>query len=341
MYGTVAASTLVLLAQLGLSSASPLDIRASGCCFHLNASGGPGGKVGQLSDGQNRIGQSGLPTPQGQYCLNNAGLTDSFGRGCILTPPTTQLQCDVGATPTGGFSVACGGNLQYNNNSTFFACPTGDNGGYNIYTVPVKNQQGCVTVTLNADNQACQSGCPAPSPKPTSSAAPAPSPKPASGCPADLPSAFEFPHLIIPVDSSKPNTAASTSYNGQASGSISSIFNFDIPQSLSGKTCKLEFLLPQKNQLQTSSYTLSGSGAVDFAQLSGPAVQGTTYNNKPSVQTDFGTTTLVPGNAYTIKSFACPAGQRIGFSLSPKDSTSLTYFQDYNPCPLGLYITSS
>lgn len=26
-------------------------------CFHLTASGGPGGVVGQLSDGQNRIGQ--------------------------------------------------------------------------------------------------------------------------------------------------------------------------------------------------------------------------------------------------------------------------------------------
>ncbi|TKA75727.1 hypothetical protein B0A55_05914 [Friedmanniomyces simplex] len=60
-------------------------------CFNIDAfsNGGPGGPVCQLGDGQNRIGQHGLP--QGKYCLdNNGGLTDAHGRGCILTPPTTQ-----------------------------------------------------------------------------------------------------------------------------------------------------------------------------------------------------------------------------------------------------------
>ncbi|TKA52537.1 hypothetical protein B0A55_11941, partial [Friedmanniomyces simplex] len=64
---------------------------AAGCCFNINAfsNGGPSGPVRQLGDGQNRIGQHGLP--QGKYCLdNNGGLTDASGRGCILTPPTTQ-----------------------------------------------------------------------------------------------------------------------------------------------------------------------------------------------------------------------------------------------------------
>jgi len=41
-------------------------------CFHLNATGGPGGCVGQLSDGQNRIGQN---LPEAQYCINNGGQT--------------------------------------------------------------------------------------------------------------------------------------------------------------------------------------------------------------------------------------------------------------------------
>ena len=37
-------------------------------CFHLNATGGPGGCLGQLADGQNRIGQN---LPEAQYCINN------------------------------------------------------------------------------------------------------------------------------------------------------------------------------------------------------------------------------------------------------------------------------
>ncbi|KAK3073745.1 hypothetical protein LTR53_004381 [Teratosphaeriaceae sp. CCFEE 6253] len=69
----------------------PRATAAATCCFNINAytSGGPGGAVGQLGDGQNRIGQKGLP--QGKYCIDGSGgLTDANGRGCILTPPTTQ-----------------------------------------------------------------------------------------------------------------------------------------------------------------------------------------------------------------------------------------------------------
>ena len=84
-----------------------------GSCFHLTAYGGPGGSVGQLGDGQNRIGDDSLQ--EGQYCIgSNSGLTDSEGRGCILTPPTTQLQCDKGAKPTPGFSVGGNGTISHN-----------------------------------------------------------------------------------------------------------------------------------------------------------------------------------------------------------------------------------
>jgi len=122
---------------------------------------------------------------------------------------------------------------------------------------------------------------------------------------------------------------------------ISSIFNFDIPPSYSGMTCTLEFLFPKQSQLQTSSYTFSGSGAIDFAALSKAATQSTSYSNAPGVSTDYGTTTVAPGNAYTIAKFSCPAGQAIAFEMKASDSTSLTYFQDFNPCPIGLYITAS
>ena len=52
------------------------------------------GDVGQLIDGQNRFGGH---LPQGKYLIKDGYVYDSHHRGCILTPPTTQWQCDEGA----------------------------------------------------------------------------------------------------------------------------------------------------------------------------------------------------------------------------------------------------
>jgi hypothetical protein len=74
----------VILSILTLAAtASALVARGENCCFHLTASGGASGSIGQLSDGQNRIG-GGLPVAQ--YCIDsNGALTDQANRGCILT----------------------------------------------------------------------------------------------------------------------------------------------------------------------------------------------------------------------------------------------------------------
>lgn len=58
--------------------------RTDGCCFQLTASGGASGPLGQLSDGQNRIGDNSLSPAT--FCIDSTGgITDSSGRGCILT----------------------------------------------------------------------------------------------------------------------------------------------------------------------------------------------------------------------------------------------------------------
>jgi hypothetical protein len=67
--------------------ANALVARDAAQCIQLKASGGVSGTLGQLYDGQNRIGGN---YPSGCYCLSNGGFTDSKGRGCILTKPTTQ-----------------------------------------------------------------------------------------------------------------------------------------------------------------------------------------------------------------------------------------------------------
>lgn len=161
-------------------------------------------------------------------------------------------------------------------------------------------------------------------------------------CPGELGSTYQYPHLIIPVDSSNADSAPGTSYFGEVSPTLSSAFNFDIPGSYSGKTCTVVFYFPEQSQLETSSYTFSGSGSIECVRLSGPVAQDTCYSNLPSVRQSYGTQTVAAGNAYTITSFECPAGEAVAFKLSTAGSdTSFRYFQDYNPCPIGLFITAS
>ncbi|KAI9691984.1 MAG: hypothetical protein M1820_009636 [Bogoriella megaspora] len=330
------------------ASSQTIAPRGDTCCFSLTANGGPGGKVGQLFDGQNRFGDSGLSP--GSYCIDGKGgkptgfdidvrqtltflgLTDDKHRGCILTEATTQFQCDDGAAPSSGFSVGCDGNLTSNGSPKFAACPTEKNGGYNIYTSAPANQQGCVEITLTADK--CKAGCPA-SP---SAVPPPPAPSPPT-CPAALTGTWEFPHLIIPVDASSPDKPLGTSYFGSVNVNISSLFNFDIPASHAGKKCSLIFLLPSNDKLETSSYHLSGNGAVNILALESSATGGTTYDNRPPAATDFGATALYPDNSYVIATFDCQGGQRVGYEMQACGNTEFRWFQDYNPAPIGLYLT--
>lgn len=164
----------------------------------------------------------------------------------------------------------------------------------------------------------------------------------ASSCPTNLNGDYQYPHLIVPVDSSKPDVALGTSYNGTLSSTVSTLFNFDIPSSYAGKTCSLVFLFPQLSQLETSSYTFNGKGGISVSQLTAVATQQTTYDTVPSAAS----TKLTPveslqaGNSYVISSAACPAGNAVTFEFSSTGGLELNFFQDYNPSPLGAYITS-
>ena len=372
------------LVAFGLGANALVARDASQQCIKIVASGGASGTLGQFTDGQNRIGGG---YPDACYCLSNGGFTDSQGRGCILTAPTTQFQCDVGVGPTTGFSIGSDGSITYKGSGKFYACPYNDQGGYNIYTTPAPNQPKCVEITL-ASGGACgasassASACPAPStvtvtvpaapvstpppmpppmssampppmpppmssampppmPPPMSSAMPPPMPPPmpsSSACPADLNGNYQYPHLIVPVNSASPDQAYGTQYNGKVGGGICSIFNFDIPSSYSGKTCTLVFLFPMQKDLQTSSYTTSGSGMVDISMLKSAANQQTTYNNQPMKASDLWSGSFAPGNSYTISSGDCAAGQTVSYEICASGDYMLEYFQDYNPSPIGLYV---
>lgn len=151
-------------------------------------------------------------------------------------------------------------------------------------------------------------------------------------CGTTLTDPFEFPHLIIPVDSSQPDMAPGTSYDGEVSETISSLFNFDIPDKPELDRCTLVFLFPGTNERPAETYTFEGDGKVRFESLKEPALETTTYNNAPEVEVGLGDYVLQPGTPLEIASFPCPQGQRLGFKVSNTGSTNFKYFQDYaNP----------
>ncbi|KAH8669550.1 ubiquitin 3 binding protein But2 C-terminal domain-containing protein [Tricladium varicosporioides] len=150
---------------------------------------------------------------------------------------------------------------------------------------------------------------------------------------------YQYPHLIIPIYSSSPSIAYGTSYFANISSTASTLFNFDIPSSYSGNSCNLIFLLPLQSELETSSYTFSGSGEIDFLQLSSAASNYTSYSTVPNIEADLGKFTITEGSSTLVKSFSCPAGETVTYEMAAKGDTSLYWFEDWNPSPLGLFIT--
>ena len=161
----------------------------------------------------------------------------------------------------------------------------------------------------------------------------------ASGCPADINGAYQYPHLIIPVDANNPDKAYGTQYNGTLNSKVSTIFNFDIPASYAGKTCSTVFLFPQLDQLETSSYSFNDKGGFTIAVLNGVADESTTYANAPAVAKQIGSVdSLQRGSSHTLSQDACPAGARVSFEVTATGGLDLSWFNDYNPSPLGLYV---
>ncbi|KAF7868734.1 uncharacterized protein EAF02_009470 [Botrytis sinoallii] len=162
-----------------------------------------------------------------------------------------------------------------------------------------------------------------------------------NSCPTNLDGTYSSPNLIIPVSSASPDKAYGTSYDGVVNSTVSSLFNFDILASYASKTCSLVFLFPTQDMLETSSYTFSGSGTIDFKQLSTTVTTSSTYNSIGSTATDFGSKTITPGSWTVVDTFACPAGQAISYEMNAGGSdTDLWWFEDYNPSPIGLFITT-
>ena len=90
--------------------------------------------------------------------------------------------------------------------------------------------------------------------------------------------------------------------------------------------------------METSEFTLSGSGSVEFAELQGHATAvGLKPADVPGVERGLGSWVPVEGSVFEVASGMCNAGGQVTFSMA-SEGVSFSWFQDYNPCPIGLFI---
>lgn len=167
-------------------------------------------------------------------------------------------------------------------------------------------------------------------------------------CPLILPNDnYEFPHLMIPTN--KSDVTIGISYFAEVSpNNCATSFNFDIPPSRAYQQCSVYFSLPRHDQLTTSDYKWSGGssgtegpGSLQLVQYkyNTGVTQYTTGNNQPPLGPDppVNLDKVTSGNSYKVWSGSCGSGGVMSWRLSSTDS-SLMYFQDWNPCAIGLWV---
>jgi hypothetical protein len=164
-------------------------------------------------------------------------------------------------------------------------------------------------------------------------------------CPTAFSDDISIPHLIVPVNSAAPTTPYGHQYSVSISSTNSTTFTFDIPPfaPYTG-TCALLFLFPFSEDAQFP-YDFTGiereqlsHGGLNFALLSSPVSESTTFATLPSVQTDYGKREILPGGGFYIAKYQCQSGQRVSYKASSVGDVGLNYFQSTGKNPIGLYV---
>ena len=78
--------------------------------------------------------------------------------------------------------------------------------------------------------------------------------------------------------------------------------------------------------METAEYAMTGEGAL--------VISGGGVEDETELTTD-------ESSKSTIETYPCVPGSQIQYTLDSKDDLSLDFFEDFNPCPLGLFIVAS
>lgn len=192
-------------------------------------------------------------------------------------------------------------------------------------------------------------------PDPTTVSSTAPSPTYTPPC-LTLTDNFQYPHLIVDWNMTTGMGSSESLYSPTIADKSMAVFNFDIPSSYANMTCDLVWALPNQDQLVYSSYDehpipspTAESGAnvppndITAFLLEEPAGLSMTPDTFPAIVGGGPLAVFAAHGLTTIMSGPCAAGETVGYAMwvaYPGYNYSLTYFQNYAPCAIGLYITA-
>lgn len=144
-----------------------------------------------------------------------------------------------------------------------------------------------------------------------------------------------FPGLIIPVQPKNPAVSYGTQYSAVINADQEVVFQFDVKKS---GTCALTFGLPPKDQLTTSSWSVSGDAQFSIAKSSMSVDQGLSYAELPTdlVFNDF--TAIQSATSAIGSTFECVAGTTATFVVKSKNGAATSFFEDYNCPAVGIFL---
>jgi hypothetical protein len=152
----------------------------------------------------------------------------------------------------------------------------------------------------------------------------------------------DFPHLIIPLNSNKPDTALGTQHSGQVSNQVHTEISFDVRADIPAAICRINFHL-NLNPTKNAPWTLYGNPPyeVKVTRLR-PTINKDkdTWNSRPATTGYVATIRLQSDGSVQVQDgwFDCPKGNVAQFLLTPANGNGmgLTWFElDYSAAEGG------
>ncbi|KAL1798550.1 hypothetical protein ACET3X_002587 [Alternaria dauci] len=145
----------------------------------------------------------------------------------------------------------------------------------------------------------------------------------------------QFPHMLLPLKKSRPDTAfptqenATVSYNGRTLDEQWTAVNYDVPVN-AANICRLRFLI-NTDPFKNAPLILKGEApfTINISRIEPKLVNGgTTWNNKPAITEHYDTYVLSMTGATEIVSkwFLCPKGTVAQFVIHPASKRDLDVY---------------
>ena len=172
----------------------------------------------------------------------------------------------------------------------------------------------------------------------------------APSCPATVDSTDVAPYSVVPVSAKEPRRAFGTTTKAIVSPSdVCTWFAFNVPPNPSTSYCVLSFMFPGQDAVN-SPYTIDGAGNFDIQAMfyssgDNDVTPRMTWDSQPHGGTYTGAiqsyqNNFSPNGLVAISTGPCTktTGNLQLFVRLCSNDTTLTYTQETNKCPIGLYL---